>query len=79
MAVSAAVGQVLLSLGLGKVPAARGTGLSNLQVAFALIYGLAFFHEIPTWVTVGGAVLIIASQVLLARVRPAHLERRHIL
>lgn len=78
MAVSAAVGQVLLSLGLGKVPAARGTGLSNLQVAFALIYGLVFFHEIPTLVTVGGAILIVASQVLLARVRPAHLERRHI-
>jgi len=61
MSAAAALGQVLMTLGLGKVPAARGTGLSNLQVAFALLYGILFFGELPGWVTLAGAVLIVLS------------------
>jgi len=76
MSIAAAFGQVLMTLGLGKVPAARGTGLSNLQVAFALVYGFLFFGEVPGWVTLSGAILIVSAQILLALVRPAHLERR---
>jgi drug/metabolite transporter (DMT)-like permease len=76
MAVTAAVGQVLLTLGLGRVPAARGTALSNLQVAFALLYGIVFFDEFPTWVTISGAVILVCAQILLATSRPAGHDRR---
>jgi len=55
-----------MTLGLGKVPAARATGLSNLQVAFALFYGILFFGELPGWVTLAGAFLIVSAQVALS-------------
>jgi len=66
MSVAAVFGQVLMTLGLGKVPAARATGLSNLQVAFALFYGILFFGELPGWVTLAGAFLIVSAQVALS-------------
>ena len=75
MAFAAVLGQVLLTMGLGKVPAARGTALSNLQVAFALLYGILFFSEIPTWITIGGAVIIVCAQLLLAATRCERLDR----
>ncbi len=75
MAISAAAGQVLLTKGLGMVPAARGTALSNLQVAFALTYGVLIFQEIPGWVTVAGAVLIVCAQLALAALRCDRLDR----
>ena len=75
MAVAAALGQVLMTLGLGRVPAARGTALSNLQVAFALLYGILFFSEIPGWITLCGAVVIVCAQVLLAATRCTQLDR----
>ena len=69
MALCAAGGQVLLTFGLGRVPAARGTAVSNLQVFFALLYGALFFDEIPAWSTVAGAAVIVGAQVLLAFTR----------
>lgn len=71
MALFAAGGQVLLTFGLGRVPAARGTALSNLQVLFALHYGALFFGEIPPWTTLTGAAVIVGAQVLLAVTRKA--------
>ncbi|MBU0754533.1 MAG: DMT family transporter, partial [Planctomycetes bacterium] len=76
MAVFAALGQVMMTLGLGTVPATRGTALSNLQVAFALIYGSLFFDEIPGWVTVAGAVVIVCAQLLLTTSRRETYDRR---
>ena len=69
MALCAAAGQVLLTFGLGRVPAARGTALSNLQVFFAILYGALFFGEIPAWSTVAGAAVIVGAQLLLAFTR----------
>lgn len=76
MSLTASLGQVLLTIGLGRVPAARGTALSNLQVAFALLYGIAFFDEIPTWITLVGAVVLVLAQVILAAQRPMGHDRR---
>lgn len=75
MALAAVGGQVLLTLGLGKVPAARGTAPSNLGVAFALIYGMAFFDEIPGWITLAGAVIIVCAQLLLVATRCERMDR----
>lgn len=75
MAFFAVGGQVLMTLGLGKVPAARGTALSNLQVAFALIYGMVLFDEIPAAYTVAGAVVIVFAQILLAATRGEKYDR----
>ncbi|MFH2001613.1 MAG: DMT family transporter [Planctomycetota bacterium] len=75
MALFAAGGQVLMTLGLGKVPAARGTALSNLQVAFALIYGMVFFDEIPALYTLAGAAIIVCAQILLAATRVEKFDR----
>lgn len=71
LAVTAILGQVLLTLGLGRVPAARGTAVSNLQVALALVYGIVFFAEFPGIVTITGAVLIVVVQFVLAVVPPS--------
>jgi drug/metabolite transporter (DMT)-like permease len=75
MAITAAMGQVLMTLGLGRVPAARGTAISNLQVAFALFFGWVFFHELPGWITLTGAAIIICAQILLAATRCEPLDR----
>ncbi len=66
LALTAVMGQVLMTLGLGRVPAARGCAVSNLQVALALCYGIVFFGELPGVVTITGAVLIVLVQFLLA-------------
>jgi len=66
MALASLVGQVLLTFGLGRVPAARGTTISNTQVAFALAYGIFFFAELPGWFTLVGALLIVLAQVGLS-------------
>ncbi len=76
IAITASLGQVLVTLGLGKVPAARGTALSNLQVAFALIYGMVFFSEMPGWITLVGAVIIICAQVFLVTSSGKRIEKR---
>jgi len=69
MSFAALGGQVLLTLGIGKVRAARGTAISNLQIAFALIFGVIFFSEIPSWITLCGGAVIVAAQFLLASTR----------
>ena len=61
------VGQMLLTLGLKRVPAARGTPVFNLQVVLAMIYGYLFFMETPGTVTILGSILIVTSLILLSR------------
>jgi drug/metabolite transporter (DMT)-like permease len=61
------VGQMLLTLGLKRVPAARGTPIFNLQVVLAMIYGYLFFMEKPGTVTILGSILIVTSLILLSR------------
>jgi drug/metabolite transporter (DMT)-like permease len=62
-------GQLCITTGLGMVPAARGTALSNIQVVYALLFGWIFFHEIPSITTVAGAAIIMTSLIVLSRTR----------
>lgn len=64
-------GQIHLTRGLQMETAGRATAVAYLQVVFAAIWGLLFFGErLDAW-TAGGAALILASTVVLARSRRA--------
>jgi drug/metabolite transporter (DMT)-like permease len=65
VAASSTVGQVLLTLGLGKVPAARGSAVSNSQVVFAMLWGAIFLGEVPRWNTLLGAAIVVTCLVVL--------------
>jgi drug/metabolite transporter (DMT)-like permease len=59
--VAAQVGQVAMTEGLRREPAARATALSYLQVVFAAGLGALFFGEVPGLWTVLGALLILGG------------------
>lgn len=62
------VGQVFLTRGLAIERAGRATTVGYLQVAFAMLWQLAVFGEVPTPWTLGGASLILGGTLLVARV-----------
>ena len=51
-------------------PAGRVAAVGYLQIIFATLWGILFFGEIPGFLTVAGAILIVGSTFLLARSRP---------
>lgn len=55
------IGQVWLTHGLSRLPAARGTAMSYVQVVFAIVWGALFFDEIPGPLSVVGAFLVIGG------------------
>jgi len=61
------VGQVFLTMGLSLEMASRATTINYLQVAFAMLWQLAVFGELPTLWTLGGASLILGGTLLVAR------------
>jgi drug/metabolite transporter (DMT)-like permease len=67
VAVTSTIGQILVTVGIGRVPAARGSAISNSQVLFALVWGSLFLGEVPAWTTLVGAAIVITCLVLLAR------------
>ncbi len=69
--VTSTAGQILLTVGISRVPAARGSAVSNLQVVFAVLWGLMLLGEIPSPWTLAGAALVVTSVVLLNRAHPA--------
>jgi len=72
--VSTQIGQVALTHGLARLPAARGTALSYVQVVFAIVWGALFFGEVPGWSSWIGAGLVIAGTgtIALLATRPSH-------
>ncbi len=67
--VTTQIGQVCLTYGLAREPAARAMAVGYLQVVFAVLWGLALFSETPLWTTIAGAALIIGGTTLAARRR----------
>lgn len=59
--------QVYLTRGIQLLPAGRATSLSYLQVAFAGIWGLALFGEVPDLWFAAGALLVLAGALVSAR------------
>ena len=65
------LGQVTLTQGLTRMPAARSTAIGYSQVLFAALWGALFFAERPDGWTAIGAVLILAAGLLSRPARPA--------
>lgn len=62
-------GQVFLTLGLQRERAGRATTVGYLQIVFATLWGALVFGQRPGLSTAVGAAVIVASTLLLARVR----------
>lgn len=63
------VGQVFLTMGLALERAGKATSVGYLQVAFAMAWQWAVFGDAPTVWTIGGASLIVAGTIAVARSR----------
>ncbi|QFU07298.1 Riboflavin transporter [Rhodobacteraceae bacterium THAF1] len=59
------VGQLLLTMSYKYAEASTLAPFSYVSMLWAVAIGFVFFSEIPTWATVAGAALIIASGVLI--------------
>lgn len=65
--VTTQLGQVWLTHGLREERAGRAMTVGYLQVLFAAIWGALFFGEIPGWLSLAGALLIVGGTLLVAR------------
>lgn len=64
------VGQVFLTMGLALERAAKATSVGYLQVAFAMLWQWTVFGDAPTTWSLGGAALIVAGTIAVARTKP---------
>ncbi len=62
-------GQLFLTHGLHHEQAGRALSVGYLQVVFAFVWGLLVFGNVPDGWSLGGAVLIVGSVLLIARQR----------
>ncbi|WP_222615395.1 DMT family transporter [Persicimonas caeni] len=60
------IAQVAMTKGLHLEEAGRATAVSYLQVVFAFVWGMFFFDEFPTVLSVIGALLIVGSTIAIA-------------
>jgi drug/metabolite transporter (DMT)-like permease len=67
--VTTQIGQVCLTYGLSREPAAKAMAVGYLQVVFAVVIGAVVFSEMPRWTTIAGAALIIGGTAIAARRR----------
>ena len=65
--VLAQIGQVCLTRGLALEPAGRAMAISYVQIAFAALWGVLFFGEIPGVPTLLGSALVIVGTAIGAR------------
>jgi drug/metabolite transporter (DMT)-like permease len=63
------IGQIFLTKGLHRERAGRATSMSYVQVVFAATWGVLFFHEVPNWLSIVGAVLILCGMLVVSRAR----------
>jgi drug/metabolite transporter (DMT)-like permease len=68
LGVATQVGQVCMTRGLELERAGRATTISYLQVAFAMIWQLAVFGDLPGPWTLAGASLIVGGTLVVAQV-----------
>lgn len=65
------IAQVLMTRGLHLERAARAMGISYTQIVFAFVWGILFFGESPTWVSIGGAAIIMSCSAIIMRSKSA--------
>ncbi len=61
------LGQLFLTHGLHREKAGRAMSVGYLQVVFAFVWGLLVFGTVPDAWSLGGALLIVGSVLLIAR------------
>jgi drug/metabolite transporter (DMT)-like permease len=66
MGLSTQLAQLFMTRGLQRETTARATAVGYLQVVFAVLWGMLVFHEALSWWSVAGAVVIIASTLVLS-------------
>ncbi len=69
------IGQVFLTMGLAIEKAGRATSIGYIQVVFAMMWQWAVFADAPTAWTLGGAALIFAGTLAVARSAPKRTDR----
>ncbi len=57
-------GQIALTYGMSHESASRATAFSYMQVVFAALWGVLFFHELPNAWVIGGAACILFGAIL---------------
>ncbi|MCB5175481.1 MULTISPECIES: DMT family transporter [Microvirga] len=67
MGVLGVIGHVLMATAYAKAEAARLAPLEYTALIWAAAIGYGVFHEIPTWATLGGGVLIVAAAMVTSR------------
>ena len=65
--VFAQIGQVCLTRGLALEPVGRAMAISYVQIAFATLWGVLFFGEVPGVATLLGSLLVIFGTAIGAR------------
>ena len=68
--VTTQIAQVFLTRGLVLVPAGRATTIGYTQIVFATLIGVLAFGEIPTWLSLAGAALIVAGTLVVVLLTP---------
>lgn len=67
MGVLGFIGHILMATAYAKAEAARLAPLEYTALIWAVLVGYGVFSEIPTWATLGGGLLIVASALLTSR------------
>jgi drug/metabolite transporter (DMT)-like permease len=62
---SAFVGQIALTLGLGRARAARATAVSLTGPVFGLILDVLLFGTVPTWTSLAGTAVVLTALAVL--------------
>jgi drug/metabolite transporter (DMT)-like permease len=65
--VATQIGQVKMTEGIQRETAARATAVSFVQVAFAMLFSVFLFREVPTIATWIGGALVFGGTLLVAR------------
>jgi drug/metabolite transporter (DMT)-like permease len=65
VAVVTQIAQVYLTKGLHAERAARAMSISYVQILFAATWGLLFFNELPTPLSIAGAALVVLGTLLV--------------
>ncbi|KAI0247428.1 hypothetical protein BJV78DRAFT_1285545 [Lactifluus subvellereus] len=65
------IAQTLLTMGLQRETASRGTLAIYTSVVFAVVFELIFFHTIPSALSIAGTVIIMSSAIYTSLTKKA--------
>ncbi|OSC97000.1 DUF6-domain-containing protein [Trametes coccinea BRFM310] len=71
------VAQVLLTMGLQRETAGRGTMAVYIQIIFATIFERVFFHTSPSFLSVVGTLIILTSAIYVALIKARSTQDTH--